>query len=237
MAQKEKRKKDPEFTTPRGTFVWPKLTEPDYGTDKYKKPDGEYSVKVRFDGSDPAVIALIEKLTPLHEAAVSEGKEKFAELGVKDRKRLKELTVNPLFSEVYDEETEEPTGEIEFKFAMPASGTYKKGAKEGKKWTAAPIIVDAQGVKINKAPNIWGGTIGRISFSARPYWVAGTGMAGLKCRLIGVQIIDLVSSGSRSAESMGFTKEEGGYAHEDEEETVSATSSEAEETEDEGVDF
>jgi hypothetical protein len=41
------------MNTPKGTAKWPKLSEPDYGTKDYPKPDGEYSVKLVFDETDP----------------------------------------------------------------------------------------------------------------------------------------------------------------------------------------
>lgn len=31
-----------EFTAPGGTFKFPKLSEPDYGNEKFPKSDGEY---------------------------------------------------------------------------------------------------------------------------------------------------------------------------------------------------
>jgi hypothetical protein len=63
-----------------------------------------------------------------------------------------------------------------------------------------------------KLPNIWGGSEGKVSFAVSSYFIPGTAAAGLKLMLNGVQIIDLVSNGSRSADSHGFGEEEGyGY--------------------------
>jgi hypothetical protein len=215
----EKRKKLPQFVTPKGTFRFPKLSEPDYGNEKFPKPDGEYSVQLLLPADSDEAKALIEKLTPMYEAALDEAKEAFKGLPIKSRKDFEKKGIkgplpNSLFSEVYDKETEEPTGEITFKFAMRAGGTYKQGPKKGKQWSRKPVIVDAKGKPMRKCPGIWGGTIGKISFEAGPYFIEGTAAAGLRLALQGVQIIDLVTAGERSAASLGFGEEDG-YEHED----------------------
>src|SRR4051794_16040572 len=109
----EKRQKDPQFVTPAGTFIFPRLGEPDT---KYKV-GGEYSVKLRF--SREAAAPILKALEPMHAEAVESGKEKFAALPVATRKKLKELTVNDLYSIDYDDQENE-TGDIIFKFGMLA---------------------------------------------------------------------------------------------------------------------
>ncbi|QDB70997.1 single-stranded DNA-binding protein [Bordetella phage vB_BbrP_BB8] len=205
----DKKPKNPEFTSPRGTFVYPKLNEPDYGTDEFPKPDGEYSVRLRMTEAEAE--PLLEKLQPLLEAAYEEGRAKFAELPVATRKKLKDITENELFQVEYDKETEEPTGNVLFKFAMKASG---KSKKTGKEWSRKPVIFDAKGNKMTKAPAIWGGTVGKVSFEARPYFIVGSGAAGLKLGLNAAQVIDLVSGGGRDAEGYGFGEEDG-YEYDD----------------------
>lgn len=211
------KKKLPSFTTPRGVFVFPKLSEPDYGTKDYPKPDGEYSLKFRMSQADAdAFVNRKDKdgnsIQSLYEEALREAEAAFAELKVETRKKLKEVKPNELFTVLYDKETEEPTGEVEFKFKMKASGEFKKGPKAGTKWHRKPDIFDARGVKIGKGVNIWGGTEGKVSFSVRGYFVPGTAAAGLTLMLSAVQVISLVSAGQRSADSYGFGEEEGyGY--------------------------
>jgi hypothetical protein len=215
----EARKKLPKFVSPKGPFRFPKLVEPDYGNEKYPKPDGEYSVQQVFKADSKEAKQLIKDLTPLYKEAIAEAAEKFKAMSVAARKKLERQGVkgpieNPLFNEIYDKETEEPTGEITFKFAGRASGERKKGPKAGTRWNWKPTIFDAKGKRIDKAPDIWGGTIGKVAFEAEPYFIEGSGAAGLKLKLLSVQIIDLVSGGSRSAADFGFEEEEG-YAHED----------------------
>ncbi|TPI67582.1 DUF2815 domain-containing protein [Mesorhizobium sp. B3-1-3] len=239
------KKKLPSFTTTRGTFVYPKLNEPDYGNKDYPKPDGEYSLKFRMSKADADAFVNRKvkqgneefSLQSLYEDALRDAESQFAELKVESRKKLGSVKPNDLFTVLYDQETEEETGDVEFKFKMKASGEFKKGPKEGQFWTRRPDLFDARGAKIkgiqkrdNKGnpikdkagkptftfPNIWGGTIGKVSFATRPYFVAGTAAAGLTLMLAGVQIIDLVSEGERSANSYGFGEEEGyGYDPED----------------------
>ena len=198
-----------KMITPKGAFIWPRLNEPDYGNEKFPQPDGQFSVQLRVRADDPEVVAMIAKLQPLLDSAIAEGKRKFAELKVDQRKRLKDISINPLFSTVYDKETEEPTGEIEFKFAMKYSGETKKGPNAGKKWTRTPALFDAKGKPMKAA--VYSGTTGKISFSVMPdgYFIAGTGAVGLKLGLEAVQVILLSNGRDRTADAYGFGAEEG----------------------------
>ncbi|MEY9719299.1 hypothetical protein ABIA22_001789 [Sinorhizobium fredii] len=214
---KEAKKKLPQFTTPRGTFVYPKLTEPDYGTKDYPKPDGEYSLKLRMSREDAEAFVNRKNkdgvsVQSLYDDAMREAEAAFAELKVETRKKLGAVKPNELYTVLYDQETEEPTGEVEFKFKMKASGETKKGPRAGTKWSRKPDLFDAKGRKIGGGVNIWGGSEGKVSFVGSPYFIPGTAAAGLRLMLGGVQVIELVSNGSRAADSYGFGQEEGfGY--------------------------
>lgn len=218
MADKE-RKSLPKFTSPKGPFKFPKIKEPDYGTKDYPKPEGEYSTKLVLKAASPEAKSFIKSLTPAYEEALAAAREEFKALKPETRKKLKEITVNPLFTELLDKETEQPTGEIEFKFSMKASGEYKKGPKAGQRWTRKPDVFDAKGNRIPKCPDVWGGTIGRVSFEASPYFIPATGAAGLSLKLTGIQIVELVSGGSKSAKDHGFEADEDGYEYTPENET------------------
>ncbi|MER9560968.1 hypothetical protein [Mesorhizobium sp. M0571] len=228
---KDTKKKLPQFTTPRGVFVYPKLSEPDYGTKDYPKPDGEYSLKFRMSHSDAEAFVNRKvkhgnesfSIQSIYEDALRNAERLFGELKLESRKKLGSVKPNALFTVLYDQDTEEPTGEVEFKFKMKASGEFKKGPKAGTKWNRKPDIFDARGVKITKGVQIWGGTEGKVSFGIGTdkdgvpgYFVAGTAAAGLTLQLSAVQIISLVSAGQRSADSYGFGEEEGfGYDPDD----------------------
>ena len=205
-----------KITSPRATFKWPKLTEPDYGSNEYPKPDGEYSVKLVFEESDPAFQAFRVKIEKAHARAVELGREKFGELKVATRKKLGDITINAPFTIVYDNETEEPTGEVEMKVSMKASGLVKKGPRAGKTWNRKPQLFDAKGKPMLNTPDIWGGTVGKVSFSfvTDGYFIPGTGACGISFQLEAAQIIDLVAGGQRKAADFGFGEEDG-YEHED----------------------
>lgn len=190
-------------TTPKGVFKYPNLVTPDYGTKEFPKKDGEFNVRLILPEADAK--KLIAQLKPEFDKAIEKAQEEFAKLPVAQRKKLKDVTVNEFYAEVYDKETEEPTGDYEFRFKSAASGTNK----EGKKWERKIPLFDAKGVPAKNLKSVWGGTIGKVSFSASPYFVAATGAAGLSLRLEAVQIIELSSGGSRNASDYGFGTEDG----------------------------
>jgi hypothetical protein len=196
-----KKKVYPKFTSPKGVFVYPKLSEPDY---KFKT-EGEFSVKLKLTAEQAQ--PLITLLTPLYEAAIAEGQIKFDTLPVASRKKLKALTENAFYTEVYDPDTEEPTGEVLFKFA----NTYmKKNKKTGKTWTFSPRVFDAKGTPMVPVPDIWSGSVGKINFEVSDYFNAAAGAAGLSLRLNAAQVIELVAgAGGGNAAGFGFEEEEG----------------------------
>jgi len=199
----DKKPQNFKATTPRGVFRYPALDKPDFGNEKFPKPNGVYKVQLILSEADAE--PLIAKLKPIYDQAIADGEVEFKGLKVEARKKLKELTQNDLYAIEYDKDTEEPTGNLIFKFDMTASGENKK--KE--KWSRKPAIFDAKGKPMLKVPQVWGGTEGKVSFEASPYFIPGTGSAGLKLRLNAVQIIELVSGGQRSSSDYGFDEEEG----------------------------
>lgn len=214
----DKKKRAPRIVGPKAPFVYPKLSEPDYGTEKYPKKGGEYSSKQRLELADPETQKLLDKLQPFYEEALEVGAQQFSELKVADRKKLGEMKSNPLYETEYDEETEEETGFILIKAKMAASYTPKRGPQAGKTKKMKPTIFDARGKPMKNVPDIWGGTIGRLSFYTSPYFVEGQGTAGLSLRLVAAQIIELIGPGMGRAEDYGFGDEgEDGYVHDDSE--------------------
>jgi hypothetical protein len=203
--------------TPRGVFRFPALVEADYGNKEFPKPDGEYKVGVILTEEQAA--PLLEKLAPAIEEAQAQAAEEFAQLAVATRKKLGNYTWNDVYQVEYDKETEEPTGRLIFNFKMKASGKRtNKATGKTETWTRKPTLFDAKGQPLKgKLPAIWGGTEGVVAFVTRPYFIPGTGAAGLSLQLDAVQIIELRSGGDRSADSYGFEEEEG-YAHVAEEE-------------------
>lgn len=204
------------LNTPKGVAKWPKLTEPDYGNAMFPKPDGEYSVKMVFDESDPAFQKFKARMQPYYDAAEAKAQVEFEALKKPQRDKLGSITMNPLFTPIYDED-ENPTGQVEVKFTMKAGGTTKKGPRAGKKWERKPDLYDALGRKVTKKVDIWGGSVLIISFAfdEAGYFIPGSGAAGLSLKLDGVQIVTLRQGGERTAESHGFKAEAGGFSADD----------------------
>lgn len=237
MAQKP-RVKGPVIVTDALPFVWPTLNA---ASDKFKE-NGEFNVKVRMAQDSDAFRAIEKKLAPLHEKAVAAAEVEFAALPVKARKELekkgvKAPVVNGWFTEVYDDATEEPTGEVEMKFSVAATkGPFKSGKFAGKFGASRPTVIDSAKEVIipgfefkmcdtlaeAKAltfkpvgPRIWGGTVGRVKFEVKlnkdgevGYWIPGTAACGISLTLLMVQVIELVQGGT-SVDTDGFEKEEG----------------------------
>ena len=198
-----------EFLTPKGIFAYPSLHAPNFGTEEHPKEIGAYTVSLVLDRADSETEEFIKKLEPHYEEAIAIGEEKFANLSIQARKSHGSLKKNPLFVERYHKETEELTGEIEFRCGMNASGVIKYGKRKGEKWTRQPAIFDAKGNKIHNVPEIWGGTLGKLSIRCWDYFISGSGTAGLKLGLQAAQIIHLVQRGERSAQGYGFAPTDG----------------------------
>jgi hypothetical protein len=211
MALDKKQQKLVKGNTPRGVFVFPALTKPDYGNEAFPQPDGVYKVNLRLSEEDAE--PLIKKLTPAWEQAQEDGQAAFDALPKPARVKLKNgFQMNDMFEKEFDKETEEETGFVIFKFKMKASGTSKK---DGKKWTRRPGLFDAKGVAMKNAPDIYGGSEGIVAYEVAPYFIAGQGQAGISLRLQAVQVLDLVSAGMKSASAYGFGAHDG-YESEDE---------------------
>lgn len=231
------RVKAPTFTTGKGVFKYPKLSAVDFGNKEFPKKDGEYSTGLVARADEPWLVDLLAKLEPLHQQAIANGETAFKALKAEQRKKLGSLKVNALVTEILDPDTEEPTGEVSFKFSQRASGEYQNGKKTGQFWDTRPTIFgpDAKvlvkgfrfrdredgeeitDVHVKAKPEIWGGTVGKVSFEVglnkdqEPgYFIAGTGTAGLKLSLTAVQVIELVEGGQKDASSYGFGDETDG---------------------------
>lgn len=204
--------KTPELKglSPKGHFKYPHLTDPDYGTEEYPKEDGELNVRLILDAESAE--AFREQLSELYEEADRLGQEADKKRKPALRKQ-KPYTLNPLGTDVYDDDEEDPqpTGDVEFSFKTKYSGVSKK---TGKKWTRTLPLFDAKGKPIKGKINIWGGTVGRIGFVARPYFVAAQGVAGVSFYLEAAKIIELStgSGGNHNASEWGMDEDEGDFS-------------------------
>lgn len=223
MATANKRPSYVQFMSPKGTFVWPNLNAPDT---KYR-PEGEFRVRLRLGEADAAAFrALVDKhavaaIESAREelqaklAAATKGAEKGKLKAQLDKLTASESSAKPVF----DDEGNE-TGEVEFNIKMPASITYKEGAKAGQTLKLKPDIFDAAGKAIKNPPTIWGGTVGYVAGEFRPFYTEKVG-AGVSLRLKAVQIIELASAGQgRDASAYGFGASDGYSAPEDDDEST-----------------
>ena len=196
--------KRPTYTSPKGSFKFPSLSKPDFGNEKFPKPDGEYKTGLVVSRADAQ--PLIDKLQPEWDAAIALGKVEFAKLKPEQRKRLGSVKEQPFYQEEFDKETEEETGNVIFNFKTKYKIIDKKSQEE--RFNKIGLF-DAKGKPLAAGTAIYGGTIGKVSFQVSPYFVAGQGMAGISLRLGAAQVIDLVGPGNRSADSFGFGEEDG----------------------------
>jgi hypothetical protein len=204
--------KRPTYTSPKGAFKFPSLSKPDFGNEKFPKPDGEYKTSLIVKREDAQ--GLIDILQPEWDAAIKAGKEDFAKLPLPSRKKFGAVKEQPFFAEEFDPETEEETGNVIFSFKTK----YKILDKKTNEVRFNKIgLFDAKGKPLAANTAIYAGTIGKIAFQASPYFVAGQAMAGISLRLSAAQVIDLVGPGARTATQYGFGQEEGYEAGETDE--------------------
>lgn len=186
------RKKAPKFTTPVGTFIYPRVNgKPDI---KFV-PEGEWRVKLALPQAQADT--LIAKLQPLLDVAVAEAK-------TENPKVAKAIKVGEFFTLETDDQGEE-TGNVLFNFKQKASHTSKK---TGETFNFNIAVFNKAGEVLPADAKIGSGTQGAVAFEVSNYFVAGTKTAGISFRLKAVQIHELVEWGGGSATSFGFGVEE-----------------------------
>lgn len=189
------------LNTPRGVAVFPTLNTPDT---KFK-PEGEYTCRLAFDPADPQVAEMVAELERRLDVYWNEHLETLD--GAKRKQFEKAYSKAPVFTEEVDQEGDE-TGRILINFKMKASG---KNKKTGKEWTQRPKILDARGQEMKNPPDIFGGSVLRVGFETCPAPVPSSKLFYVSCRLLAVKVLDLVSRGGYSADSLGLGDEEEGY--------------------------
>jgi hypothetical protein len=116
---------------------------------------------------------------------------------------------------VYDRDTGDDTGNVEFKFKLKA----KVRKRDGTTYEQQPAVVDSKRVPLTKETLIGNGSKVKIAFEPVSYVMPSTKKAGVSLRLKAVQVIDLVEYGN-SATSV-FDEEDGYVAPATTTETVS----------------
>ena len=184
----DKKKRPEKIITPKGVFVYPWVNKPDT---KWKQ-EGEYRVTLKLEKE--AARDLVKKLKPLYEDAIAKAK-------ANPKKKNKKVKVQdaPWSMETDDDGNE--TGFVLFKFKRRASGVKKDGTP----WAIKPDLFDAKGNPLPASAQVFGGTIGKVSFTAEAYDTAIG--AGISLRLEGAQVIKLVEGQGRNASAYGFGDE------------------------------
>jgi hypothetical protein len=210
-------KQSVNFTTPKGTAIFPKLNEPD----KKFNPEGVYSVTLRLPEADAR--PLIEKLSKIHDEMLAEQAKSLGKKTLKTGSKPWKPATN------WDKETETKTevvGFTDFTFKLKAKVT----TKSGKTWEQRPALFDS---KLHPLPQdadpIGGGSIIRVSAEVYPWFTASLGF-GITLRPRGVQVLDLKTYGPKDATSFGFSTDDDGYAFTGSAQTASPSSTDDDES-------
>lgn len=185
------------LTTPKGKAVYPKLITPDT---KFKEL-GEYVADLSVPSEEAKTF--ISKVEEIYKSHVGKAAPKNPEKGNKNS-----------FYYIERDEQGNATGNIVLKLRVA-----NKQRKDGEIWDRRPRMFDAKLKPITGLKSLWGGTEMKVSCEVYCYQMA-TGK-GVSLQPLGVQIINLVegTGGGASADSYGFSAEEG-FTAEDAEESI-----------------
>ena len=173
-----------------GTAMWAKVFEPDT---KFN-PLGDFSINLQMPLADAAVMS--EKLESIVQAEFKEAIEK-------DPRLKNTLSTQEVCQPVYDRDTGDDTGNVEFKFKLKA----KVQKRDGTYYEQQPAVLDSKKVPIGKDTLIGNGSKVKVAFEPIPYVMSSTKKVGVSLRMKAVQVIDLVEYGN-SATSV-FDEEDG----------------------------
>ena len=173
-----------------GTALWAKVFEPDT---KFN-PLGDFSINLQMPVADAAVMS--EKLESIVQAEFKEAIEK-------DPRLKNTLSTQEVCQPVYDRDTGDDTGNVEFKFKLKA----KVQKRDGTYYEQQPAVLDSKKVPMSKDTLIGNGSKVKVAFEPIPYVMSSTKKVGVSLRMKAVQVIDLVEYGN-SATSV-FDEEDG----------------------------
>lgn len=195
---------------PRAELRHVMIHEPDFEYDK----DGVYKAVMYMDAEEAQ--EFIEDHAELYEAAETLMKEMDKKRKPADRKKnparlqdIGSLVYEPIPEDAPDDFEPEPTGEVSFNFKTK---TFFKG-RDGSIRENVVKVYDRKGEQIpnDERPKIGNGSIGRIRYFAKPYWIPGSGMAGVAFYLEAIKILELKQGFSHD---MGG-EEEGTFSYSD----------------------
>jgi hypothetical protein len=227
--------KKEQIITPKGIVgPYPAIDRVDFGTDQYPDVDGSYKCEVRLDKTTEPVKALIKKFDSMVPAIEKEA-EAFKKKMLKTKGEKVDITVNPLYRNVFDEDGE-PTNLIAVKAKTKASGVNKK---TNETWERNLPIRDSKGSLIKAKLGISTGSTVKIAMTIGDIYVNPKAGAGRAFYLDSVMLYDLVQYGGSNPfgeEDM----EDGGYEYDPtdvQEETKEPANAFEEDDNDEEPDF
>lgn len=193
----------PKYLTPVGFLGWPcAIQEPDtkFADDKDPNDKGDYKARMVFSKEDPKAKAFLANLESIWEQFANEEQ---AKLG---KKKLKTDEESLPWADELDRETQEPTGNIVFRFKLRARVTKKDGTF----FEQRPKVFGGGDNKlIVNVPPIGAGS--QVVLSGKVHlW--HTSKAGMTLWLEAVQLRKLVEKDAGGkAEDYGFEAADGGY--------------------------
>lgn len=182
------------LTTPKGIAKFPHLNTPDTHFD----PNGRYHVTLLFDPQNADARDLLAALDQLANAASEEARQDLVSKGKKAF--VGQIKLNaPHRYEIGQDGSE--TGMVEVKFKMKA----RIKTRDGREVELEPRMFDGIGNPVGRSQcTVGGGSILRVNFTPRSYYMAASRTAGVAFQLNAVQIVKLQEPAESS--SLGFEK-------------------------------
>ncbi len=197
--------KKEQIVTPKGIVgPYPAIDRVDYGTNQYPDKEGSYKCEIRLDKNDPDVKALLERFDDMVPEIEKEA-EAFKKKMLKTKSQKVDITVNPLYRTVFDEEGNE-TDLVALKAKTKASGVNKQ---TGKPWSRKLPIRDSKNNLISANLGISTGSLVKMAFTLGDIYVNPKAGAGRAFYLDSVMLLDLVQYGGDNP--FGAEEEESGY--------------------------
>lgn len=201
------KQKQKQHYTEVGPFKFCHLNKPD----TMYKEEGEFNVTQVFEADSEEFAALKAVFRDAMKQSKEEAEEKFAAAGGKTKAKWKADGITAPqqkmpWAEDYDDEGD-PTGEVLVRFKTKATFKTKDGTEQQK----TVKLVDGFGevIPANKRPLVYGGTVGRVAFTVRPYFIPASASYGLTLYLNEVQIVKLVTGKGGSGSSFGAVEGSG----------------------------
>lgn len=186
-AKKSQKPQRDKLISPKGIAVFPHLTKPD--TKFAQGGAGHYTVRLRFTQHE--VQPFLDKLDKYVDDAFAKAVEANDGKTFKIVKGKKtELVRKEPYTILLDDNTGDPTGDVEVMFKMKAEYKDKNGVVRKLK----PTLVDGRGNEVKKAISIFGGSILKVDATPVPY--DSTVGIGLTMYMNAVQIIKLQTGSS-----------------------------------------